>query len=263
MSVYWYTIILVRCRAASASPADVLVGQPVGAGFLTACRGRFCSSAANFQPPGQGKGQIRGRPSKVAELTANLPARHCRALQPRRLGKVDPKSISLPLIAPRHFGTGVAELPLDVALVGLGGCGEAGPQRMPGEFLPPLGLGKVPPNPGGERGTLHQPGDVLVGQPVGPRLLAAARNPPEQRPMCDAAELTTTRGRWRKSNSRYWPHGQHERRKKPRRPLSSASTAARRDSHKLRIWNMSRPVTERQHCGGLALDAANTDFLMR
>jgi hypothetical protein len=26
---------------------------------------------------------------------------------------------------------------------------------------------------------------------------------------------------------------------------------------------MSRPVTERQHCGGLALDAANTDFLMR
>jgi hypothetical protein len=32
--------------------------------------------------------------------------------------------------------------------------------------------------------------------------------------------------RWRKSNLRYWPHGHHERRKKPRRPLSGASTVA-------------------------------------
>jgi hypothetical protein len=53
---------------------------------------------------------------------------------------------------------------------------------------------------------------------------------------------TTTRGRWRKSNLRYWPHGQHERRKKPRRPLPGPAAAARRcrrDSHKLRIWNIA------------------------
>jgi hypothetical protein len=44
--------------------------------------------------------------------------------QPGRLGEVDPESVSLPLIAAGHLGTGVAELPLDVAFIGLGGCGE-------------------------------------------------------------------------------------------------------------------------------------------
>ena len=62
---------------------------------------------------------------------------------------------------------------------------------------------------------------------------------------------TTRRGRWRKSDLRCWPHGHHQRRKKPRRPLSGASTAAQRDSHKLRIWNV-----------GLFQDAAGTARLI-
>jgi hypothetical protein len=57
----------------------------------------------------------------------------------------------------------VAELPLDVALIDLCGGGETGTQRMSGEFLPPLGFGKITPHPGGERRTLDQPGDVPVG----------------------------------------------------------------------------------------------------
>jgi hypothetical protein len=63
--------------------------------------------------------------------------------QPRRLGEVHPESVSLPLIAAGHLGTGVAELPLDVALIDLCGRGEAGAQRVSGEFLPPLGFGRL------------------------------------------------------------------------------------------------------------------------
>jgi hypothetical protein len=43
----------------------------------------------------------------------------------------------------------VAELPLDVALVGLGGGGEAGAQGVSGEFLPPLGFRKISADPKG------------------------------------------------------------------------------------------------------------------
>jgi hypothetical protein len=82
----------------------------------------------------------------------------------------------------------MAELLLHVALISLRGGGKAGTQRMPGEFLPPLGFGKITPHPGGQRRALDQPGDVPVGQPVGAGLLAVARDPPEQRPMRNAAQ---------------------------------------------------------------------------
>jgi len=82
----------------------------------------------------------------------------------------------------------VAELPLDVALIGLGGGREPGAQGVSGEFLPPLALRKITPHPGGQRRALDQPGDVPVGEPIGLGLLASARDPPEQRPMGDAAE---------------------------------------------------------------------------
>jgi hypothetical protein len=113
----------------------------------------------------------------------------CRALQPRGLGEVDPEPVPLALVAAGHLGTRVAELFLHVAFVGLRGGGEAGAQRMSGELLPPLGFGQITTDAGGQRRTLDQPGHMLVGQPIGPSLLAAAPNPPEQRPVGDAAEL--------------------------------------------------------------------------
>src|SRR5271156_6149590 len=63
-----------------------------------------------------------------------------RRLQPRRLGEIDPKPVAAALVAPGHFGGGVAELLLHPAFVDLGGGGEAGAQRMAGEFLPPVRL---------------------------------------------------------------------------------------------------------------------------
>ena len=82
-----------------------------------------------------------------------------------------------------HFGAGVAELLLDVALVDLRGGGEAGAQRMPGEFSPPLGFGEIAPNAGSEGCSFDQPGDVPVGQPIGADILAVARDSPKQRSM--------------------------------------------------------------------------------
>jgi hypothetical protein len=84
----------------------------------------------------------------------------------------------------------VAELPLDVALIGLCRRREAGAQRMSGKLLAALGFGEVTADAGGERRALDQPGDVTVGQPVTAGLLAAPRNRPGQRPVGDAAKLT-------------------------------------------------------------------------
>ena len=53
----------------------------------------------------------------------------------RRLGEIDPEPVAAALVAAGHFGRGVAELLLDVALVDLGRGGEAGAQRMAGELL--------------------------------------------------------------------------------------------------------------------------------
>ena len=56
------------------------------------------------------------------------------------LGEIDAEPVAPALVAAGHLGAGVAELLLDVALVDLGGGGEAGAQRMSGEFLLPLRL---------------------------------------------------------------------------------------------------------------------------
>ena len=65
------------------------------------------------------------------------------SLQPTRLGKVDPEPVTTALVFSRHLGGGVAELPLHMAFVNLGGRGEAGAQRMAREFLRPLALAQV------------------------------------------------------------------------------------------------------------------------
>jgi hypothetical protein len=98
--------------------------------------------------------------------------RRANSSQPRRPGEVDPESVSLPLIAAGHLGTGVAELPLDVALIGLCGSRKACAQGVSREFPPPLGFRKITTNPGSQRRALDQPGDVPVGEPVGTGLRA-------------------------------------------------------------------------------------------
>jgi hypothetical protein len=110
------------------------------------------------------------------------------SLQPRRLGEVDPESVTLPLISAGHLGTGVTELSLDVALIGLCGGGEASAQGVSRKLPPPLGLRKIAPHPRGERRAFYESCHMPVGEPIGPSL-AAPRDPPEQRPMRDAAEL--------------------------------------------------------------------------
>ena len=110
-------------------------------------------------------------------------------LQPCSLGEVDPESLPAPLVSAGHLGAGVAELPLDVALIDLGRCGEAGPQRMSGELLAPFAFGEIAADTGGERGALDQPSDMPVGQPVGAGFFAATCDPAEQRSVGDAREL--------------------------------------------------------------------------
>ena len=77
---------------------------------------------------------------------------------------------------------------LDVGLLDLGGGGEAGAQRMAAEREPPLALGKVAAQAGGERACLDEPDDVLVGQPLPRNPAVLARDRPEQGTMADAAE---------------------------------------------------------------------------
>ena len=48
-------------------------------------------------------------------------------------GEVYPEPVAAALVAAGHFGAGVAEVLLDVPLVGLSGRGKAGAQRVPGK----------------------------------------------------------------------------------------------------------------------------------
>ena len=52
-------------------------------------------------------------------------------LQPRSFGQIETEPRSLTLIAPRHLHGGMAELLLDLVLIGIGGCGEAGAHGVP------------------------------------------------------------------------------------------------------------------------------------
>jgi hypothetical protein len=66
---------------------------------------------------------------------------------------------------------------------------EAAASANPGVFSLVASRKMFSANAGGERRALDQPRHMLVGQPVWTGLLAAARNPPEQRSMGDTAEL--------------------------------------------------------------------------
>ena len=109
-------------------------------------------------------------------------------LQPCSLRKVDREPIASALVAAGHFGAGVAEMLLDVGLLDLGRGGEAGAERMAAERQPPLALGQVAAQAGGEGAFLDETDDVLVGQPRprNPAVLPSDR--PEQGTMADAAE---------------------------------------------------------------------------
>ena len=67
---------------------------------------------------------------------------------------------------------------------------EARPARSewPPKAQPSFALGQIAANAGGERGFLHQPGDMFVGQPLGRDAAILARDRPKQRPVTDPAE---------------------------------------------------------------------------
>jgi hypothetical protein len=104
-------------------------------------------------------------------------------------GEIDAEAIAPALIAAGHFGAGVAELFLHVALIDFGGAGETGPQGMACEFLRPFGFRQAGADAGGERRALDQPGDVPVGQPVESNLFATLLDPSEHRTVGDAREF--------------------------------------------------------------------------
>jgi hypothetical protein len=55
-------------------------------------------------------------------------------LKPRSLGQIHPKSIPPALIAARHLSRSMAKLLLNIALINLGGGGEASAERVPGKL---------------------------------------------------------------------------------------------------------------------------------
>ena len=75
-----------------------------------------------------------------------------------------------------------------MSFLDLRGTGEAGPQRMAGKGKFSFALGKVATDPGGQRGLLHQPSDMLVGQPFRANARVFLGDAAEQRAMIDAAE---------------------------------------------------------------------------
>ena len=110
-----------------------------------------------------------------------------RGLQPRRLGEIDAEPVAAALVAPGHFRRGVAELLLHEAFVDLGGGGEAGAQRMAGEFSRPFAFDQIAAHPGGDGGAFDQPGDVLVRETLGAD--RPADDAAEQRPVFDPGEF--------------------------------------------------------------------------
>ena len=103
------------------------------------------------------------------------------ALQPRGLGEIDLEPVAFALIAAGHFGAGVAEVLLHMRFLDLRRGGEAGAQRMAAEGALAFALGQIAANAGRERGFLHEPGDMLVGQPLGGDAAVLAGDGPEQR----------------------------------------------------------------------------------
>jgi hypothetical protein len=100
---------------------------------------------------------------------------HRQRSETSRLGQVDTEAIAAALVAAGHFGAGVTELFLHVALVDLGAGSESGPQRMSGEFSPSFSFAQIASHAGCKRRSLDQPGDVLVGKPFDVNRLAVVR----------------------------------------------------------------------------------------
>ena len=108
-------------------------------------------------------------------------------LQPRGFGEIDPEPVAAALVAPGHLRRGVAELFLHAAFVDLGGGGEAGAQRMAGEFPRPFALGQVAAHTRRHGGLFHEAGDVLVRETFGADRLAD--DAAEQRTVFDSREF--------------------------------------------------------------------------
>jgi hypothetical protein len=90
-------------------------------------------------------------------------------LQSTRLGEIDTKPVSGPLIAAGHYGRRMAKLLLHITLIDLGEEGEAGPQRMAGELVGSLAgrlrstIGSMPPAPLFIRETVKAIPDSIPG----------------------------------------------------------------------------------------------------
>ena len=66
--------------------------------------------------------------------------------------------------------------------------GEAGAQRMAAEGALAFALGQIAANTGGDRGFLHEAGDVFVGEPLSGDAAVFARDRSEQRAMGDSSQ---------------------------------------------------------------------------
>ena len=158
-------------------------------------------------------------------------------LQPRGLGEVDCEPVAFALVAAGHFGAGVAEMPLDVGFLDLRGGREAGAQRMAAEGEPPLALGQVAPQAGGESACLYQAGRrACRSAAFGSDAAILARYGPEEGPAGDARRAAARSRARRPGRCRSARPG----RSRPRASPSCRGWSAGRPPGRFRP-NLSRP----------------------
>ena len=116
------------------------------------------------------------------------PGEH-RLLQPRGLGQIDAEAVAPALIAPGHFGAGVAELLLHVAFVDFRRGGEAGAQRMAGEFRARSPSLRSPRTPAARAVALTSRATCLSVSRSAPTPLVGAGDAAKQRAMAMRREL--------------------------------------------------------------------------
>ncbi|MET3778153.1 hypothetical protein ABID20_003740 [Rhizobium alvei] len=95
-------------------------------------------------------------------------------IEPGRFSEIHPETVTPALITAGHFGAGVAELFLDIALIDLRRRGKAGAQWVTGKLQPPLDLRKIAPYARGQRRLLNKASHFLVVEPFRPDNLALA-----------------------------------------------------------------------------------------
>jgi hypothetical protein len=96
--------------------------------------------------------------------------------------------LPFPLIAPRYGHAGVTELLLDLILVGIGGPGETGAQRVAWKFPLSVSFGEIPSHAGGKCCALDEAHDVFVVEAVDVGLLTVFPHTAEKRSVRDASE---------------------------------------------------------------------------